>query len=118
MRENETQDLFSYASAMINALRLQRDNERHSHSRTRDIANNRITLLEAQVARRDAEIAAAVSGDRSTPAAGSLPGVGLLNTPEPLDAQAMVKMLEWTATKNRQLEVDIHVLTGKVRPLS
>jgi hypothetical protein len=103
---------------MISALRLQRDNERHAHARTREMANSRISLLEAQVARRDAEIATLLAGDKAALPESSYQRSSAaperLKTPEPMDPQAMLKMLEWTAARNRQLEVDMHVLSRKV----
>jgi hypothetical protein len=50
----------SYASAMIAALRLERDAERTSHNRTRQQADSRIANLEAQLAIREAELEACV----------------------------------------------------------
>jgi len=54
-------EIRSYATAMISSLRAERDLERKAHEQTRQQADYRIIQLEAQLARRDAELAACIA---------------------------------------------------------
>ncbi|KAJ3570605.1 hypothetical protein NP233_g4294 [Leucocoprinus birnbaumii] len=50
------EDQLAYAGAIIERLRRERDNERVAHSLTRDALQSRVDILEAQLARREAEL--------------------------------------------------------------
>ena len=50
------QDLLTYASALVSALRLERDRERAAHLQTAECSQARIGQLQAMLARREAEL--------------------------------------------------------------
>ncbi|KAF5361781.1 hypothetical protein D9756_002832 [Leucocoprinus leucothites] len=50
------EDQLAYAGAIIDRLRRERDDERVAHGLTRDALQSRVDILEAQLARRDAEL--------------------------------------------------------------
>lgn len=50
------EDQLAYAGALINRLRRERDDERVAHVLTREALQSRIDALEAQLARREAEL--------------------------------------------------------------
>ncbi|TFK73267.1 hypothetical protein BDN72DRAFT_214319 [Pluteus cervinus] len=52
----EDEELLAYAASIIENLRSERDRERRSHQLTRESAEQRIRKLEAQLARREAEL--------------------------------------------------------------
>jgi hypothetical protein len=57
-KDGSTEQLLSYASAIIDTLRHERDLARAAHAHSCDMFGGRIHILEAQLARRDVEIEA------------------------------------------------------------
>ncbi|KZT21131.1 hypothetical protein NEOLEDRAFT_1139747 [Neolentinus lepideus HHB14362 ss-1] len=114
------EDVYAYASAMIAALRVERDLERKAHSQTRRDTEYRITALEAQLARRDAELEACIyhtehrakiqSTDKKyrsnkTPSGGACS----------MTDEDIISVLEATAAKNRALELEVKQIAAQVR---
>ncbi|KJA17043.1 hypothetical protein HYPSUDRAFT_1045049 [Hypholoma sublateritium FD-334 SS-4] len=62
-RSNDEEELLAYATAMVDALRRERDAERRAHAQTQEQAEARILALEAKLSRREAELEAYVVGD-------------------------------------------------------
>lgn len=54
--DSSSGDLLDHAIGLITSLRRERDLERKAHDRTRHSDNARISTLEAQLARREAEL--------------------------------------------------------------
>lgn len=118
--------LQAYATAIINTLRIERDLERKAHEKTRQNDEFRIIELEAQLARREAELEAcrcAVHGgdsldqrrhrvyssrDRETIKVDSHP------TPRITKDEA-IKIMDITSTKNKLLELEVQGLAKRVR---
>lgn len=110
----DVEDLLSYAASMIEVVRRERAMERKAHQKTKEWAQSRIATLEAQLSRREIELARCAthcfSSRDAVPAAASLQD-------EPVPHQQYVDTLQWTIAKNRTLELEINALSEKVWPL-
>jgi hypothetical protein len=101
-----------YATAMLNSLQSERDSERRSHQQTRFDAQSKISLLEAQLARREAQLEACIA---HTPECFPLPQQSAQSQAEPIEQNEAVKVLETTLAKNRSLEAEVVLLAERVR---
>ncbi|EDR02802.1 uncharacterized protein LACBIDRAFT_332100 [Laccaria bicolor S238N-H82] len=86
----EEAELLNYASQIIQSLRHGRDAERKAHERTREMCEARMCALEAKLCRREAELES--------------------EAPLEMTDDEAIQMLEMTATRNRELEVEIRDL--------
>jgi hypothetical protein len=122
-------EYLAYATAVIASLRAERDLERSAHERTRQQAENRIIELEAQLARRDAELEACVTHtndflsrgtnhDRITNRSqdGEAGKQGRSDNRH-LVREDAIQLMETTSAKNKVLELEIRSLFKRVRPL-
>ncbi|KAJ2911530.1 hypothetical protein MD484_g8885, partial [Candolleomyces efflorescens] len=91
----DVEDLLSYAASMIEVVRRERAMERKAHQKTKEWAQSRIAALEAQLSRREIELA---RGSQE----------------EPVPHQQYVDTLQWTIAKNRTLEMEINALSEKL----
>ncbi|KAJ2930677.1 hypothetical protein H1R20_g6418, partial [Candolleomyces eurysporus] len=107
----DVEDLLSYAASMIEVVRRERAMERKAHQKTKEWAQSRIAALEAQLSRREIELARCAthcfSSRDTAPAAASLQD-------EPVPHQQYVDTLQWTIAKNRTLELEINALSEKL----
>ncbi|RXW19858.1 hypothetical protein EST38_g6011 [Candolleomyces aberdarensis] len=107
----DVEDLLSYAASMIEVVRRERAMERKAHQKTKEWAQSRIATLEAQLSRREIELARCAthcfSSRDAAPAAASLQD-------EPVPHQHYVDTLQWTIAKNRTLELEINALSEKL----
>jgi hypothetical protein len=85
--------------------------ERKAHQKTKEWAQSRIASLEAQLSRREIELARCAthcfSSRDAIPTAGG-------SEEEPVPHQQYVDTLQWTIAKNRTLELEINALSEKV----
>jgi hypothetical protein len=109
-------DLWAYASGMITFLRDSLASERRAHAETRTAARARTALLEAQIARRDAELEACLfhtgqtfpraSGSRHAP-----PNIPVLSpSPPPIPTADVDNALHLTVAQNVALEEELEHL--------
>ncbi|KAF7770765.1 hypothetical protein Agabi119p4_6739 [Agaricus bisporus var. burnettii] len=105
VRQSPTQDHLSYAGAIIERLRLERDEERMEHASTREALQSRIDALEARLARRETELEY-----YTTHAAAERNQVEVDSDPEAMTNEDIIMMLDTTAARNRSLEVEIKSL--------
>lgn len=98
---------------MISSLRNERDIEREAHQKTRDEAECRITALQAQVACREAQLESYVDYLKS-PEPG--PGHSIIYR-KPTIRDEILKILDTTTTRNKELEAEIKILLERVSPL-
>ena len=99
----------SYAGAIIGSLRraLQRECEAHSETRSK------VRILEAQVARRDAELEKYIQNGQPLP----VPPHGETEPESPveaLDSGQISSLLQQTSANNRVLELEVQNLARKV----
>ncbi|KAF6748576.1 hypothetical protein DFP72DRAFT_916339 [Ephemerocybe angulata] len=107
----EMDDLLSYAASIIEATRRERTLERKAHQKTKEWAQARIATLEAQLARREAELAHCATH--------CVPGFDPAAPPEPppedhMPYQQCLDTLQWTISKNKSLEMEINTLSDKL----
>ncbi len=107
---------------IVASLRAALEKERASHARTHDQAELEILSLRAQLARRDAELAACViHTDHSSlvPALDPIPNVESTSKRDKIPASSLtpeeaVRVLGLSAVKNRELEIEIKQLASRV----
>lgn len=109
VRQSPTQDHLSYAGAIIERLRRERDEERMEHASTREALQSRIDALEARLARRETELEY-----YTTHAASERNQVEVDSDPEAMTNEDIIMMLDTTAARNRSLEVEIKSLFKRV----
>lgn len=114
--------LWAYASGMITFLRASLASERRAHAQTRCAARARIAVLEAQVSRRDTELAerirhtgqtlprASPSSTRISPS--RIPD--LPPSPPPIPASQIDSALHRTLAQNVMFEQEIEKLAARV----
>ncbi|EPQ56773.1 hypothetical protein GLOTRDRAFT_121105 [Gloeophyllum trabeum ATCC 11539] len=112
------EDLHAYASALIASLRVERDLERKAHAITRRDAEHRVALLEAQVARRDAELEACIFHPEhmsKLQAAEHEPKLVPLSAKDTsLSEEDIISVLEMTARRNRALELEVKEIAARL----
>ncbi|KAJ7079538.1 hypothetical protein C8R44DRAFT_91367 [Mycena epipterygia] len=109
---------WAYASGMILSLRSSLTCERHAHAETRRSARARISRLEAQLARREAELEACVMhvgqafprASTSSYRAANIPA--LPPSPPPMPISNMKAFLERTSAHNIILEEELNRLNA------
>ncbi|KAF5337252.1 hypothetical protein D9611_002967 [Ephemerocybe angulata] len=103
----EMDDLLSYAASIIEATRRERTLERKAHQKTKEWAQARIATLEAQLARREAELAHCATH--------CVPGFDPAAPPEDhMPYQQCLDTLQRTISKNKSLEMEINTLSDKL----
>ncbi|KII87034.1 hypothetical protein PLICRDRAFT_55093 [Plicaturopsis crispa FD-325 SS-3] len=109
--EKSNDDLFAYAAAMIGSLTQARDAERDAHAHTL----HHVAALEAQLARRDAELAQCTYDHRPRhmpyephPRAKS-PRADLV-----MSQDEAITVLTMTSAKNKALEMEVKVLAERL----
>jgi hypothetical protein len=114
--------LWAYASGMITFLRASLASERRAHAQTRCAARARIAVLEAQVSRRDTELAerirhtgqtlprASPSSTRISPS--RIPD--LPPSPPPIHASQIDAALHRTLAQNAMFEQEVEKLAARV----
>ncbi|KAJ6610625.1 hypothetical protein B0H10DRAFT_1811311, partial [Mycena sp. CBHHK59/15] len=111
-------DLLAYASGMIKYLRGALATERNAHSTTRKAARARISLLEAQLARRDAELEACIvhAGQPFSHATRAAPlGPDICVPPtSPVPISDMDTFPDRVAAENIVLEAEVEQLAARV----
>lgn len=120
-------ELQMYATAIISSLRSERDLERNSHEHTRHQAECRIIELEAQLARRDAELAAHIThtdgflreshdqGRKSRPLKDQKKVSSSQNGNRHMTKEEAIQVMEATSARNKTLEQEVQGLFDKVR---
>lgn len=102
---------------MLEVARRERALERKAHQKTKEWAQSRISTLEAQLSRREAELARCAT--HCVPARAPSP----VQQPPPsypqhevesVPYQQYMDTLQWTISKNRTLEREIQALSEKV----
>lgn len=120
LRRPDEEELISYATAIIDILRKERDREKRSRIQTRELADARIVALEAMVSRRDAELEACVASvDYQSPLKNSLPSTSsvkdiIVSHHEPMSQEEVISILDMTTARNKTLEMEINLLTKQV----
>lgn len=108
----------SYTASIVASLRLERDAEGKAHEETRQWAEARITELEAQVARRDAEleeclISAGNSAERRL-RLDHRKVETVFGDSRRMTSEEAVKVLETASVRSRMLELEVQELASKV----
>jgi len=105
----DKEELLQYAATMIDAIRRERALERKAHQKTKEWAYSRIATLEAQLSRREAELAQCATHCATVrdPPPQPQPDEGPAH-------QQYRDTLQWTISKNRSLELEISALREKV----
>ncbi|KAF8160027.1 hypothetical protein B0H34DRAFT_705875 [Crassisporium funariophilum] len=107
----QEEDLHSYASTMIEALRKERDSERIAHAQTHEWAEAKIVALEAQLSRREAELESCIArADHAVLTPQTKRSAQARVLIEPITSEQVISMLDVTAARNRMLEVEIKTL--------
>lgn len=101
----DAEELLSYAASMIEVARKERNIERKAHQKTKEWAQARIANLEAQLARRDADLARCIAQCHDTPTVPAEP---------PVQKDYVSNSLHWAINKNKSLEMEIHSLNERV----
>jgi hypothetical protein len=115
----------SYASSILASLRLERDNERKAHARTRDLAEKRILGLEAQLSRREVELERCIVGGHVHDVGGEgdttpLQRISPSATAPPVDVmeqignEEIISILDSTVARNKILENEVKTLVRRV----
>ena len=105
--------LLLYAAAMVASLRSERDSERRAHEQTRHDAESRIALLEAQLARREAQLETCIIAHSAECI--RLPQRPAQSEVKPMQQNEATQVLELTSTVNRSLEAEVNFLAHRVR---
>jgi hypothetical protein len=120
-------ELQTYATAIISSLRSERDFERNAHEQTRHQAECRIMELEAQLARRDAELAACIThkdgflteshyqGRKSQPLNDHETVSSRQNDNRHMTKEEAIQVMEATSARNKTLEQEVQGLFNRVR---
>ena len=101
---------------MIEALRRERDEERHAHAETRRIADEKVLELEAMISRHEAELESCVSKADHSPFPEKFlrrPRSQPLSLAPALDDE-ILSALDITTARNKLLEAEIKVLSARV----
>ncbi|KAJ6485204.1 hypothetical protein DFH09DRAFT_391604 [Mycena vulgaris] len=111
--------LWSYASGMIRYLRGSLECERRAHAETRQAARAHISLLEAQLARQDAELEICTMHAARPHASSRLQSANHPNIPvfppsPPIPNSDMNAFLEHTSAQNVLLEKEVEQLTARL----
>jgi len=97
---------------MVDALRSERDSERKAHQNTRRDAQWRISVLEAQLARREAQLEACIAHTADCiPLQQSLAHANV----KPMVQNEADKAIDTVLAKNRSLDAEVALLSGRVR---
>lgn len=110
----------AYAAAVIHSLRDERNLERQAHEQTRQHADSRILELEAQLARRDAELEACLIYDKNNDTASHhskrtpLPPNMARDVPRMTNEEAL-EVMGTTSARNKVLEQEVRGLSHMVR---
>ncbi|KAF8171509.1 hypothetical protein BJ912DRAFT_1082227 [Pholiota molesta] len=112
----DNEEVISYASALNEILRRERDDERRAHAQTREIAEARILVLEAKLSRREAELEACVERpqhvkavwEETTPRAKTR-RVDFDNN-DGIPSDQIISILDDTVARNKLLEKEISAL--------
>ncbi|CAA7269861.1 unnamed protein product [Cyclocybe aegerita] len=125
----DAEDLLQYTATMLEAVRRERDSEKHAHERTREVLEAHILTLEAKLSRRDAELESCVA---SAGHGASLRAASpTLNSAHPerraddrhdswsqerreISSEEMIGMLDVTAARNKVLEAEIKILARRL----
>ncbi|KAF9529522.1 hypothetical protein CPB83DRAFT_893338 [Crepidotus variabilis] len=108
----DSEELLSNSAILIARLRQQRDEERRVHTRSRNEAASTILALEAQLSRRDAQLAFCISEHKTN--------YGPIRTPHLSSAQGsdpandILSVLEMTTARNKTLESEIKALARRL----
>ncbi|KAJ7483878.1 hypothetical protein B0H11DRAFT_1201820 [Mycena galericulata] len=113
--------IWAYAAGMITFLRDALASERHAHAETRTAARARIAILEAQLARREAELEACVvhAGQASGSSKRNLrrPDMDASQLPPsfpPIPTDDMNAFLERTSSQNVLLEEELERMVARL----
>jgi len=118
--------VLSYAPSILASLRLERDNERKAHARTRDLAEKRVLALEIQLSRREIELERCIVGGHvhDVVAEGDITPQQRISHPamappvEVLDEQIgneeIISILDSTLARNNILEGEVKTLIRRV----
>ncbi|KIM88483.1 hypothetical protein PILCRDRAFT_814379 [Piloderma croceum F 1598] len=116
-----------YATAIISSLRSERDLERNAHEQTRHQAECRIIELEAQLARRDAELAARITHTdgflseshdqerKSQPLNDHGKVSSCQNDNRHMTKDEAIQVMEATSARNKTLEQEVQGLFDKLQ---
>ncbi|TEB18506.1 hypothetical protein FA13DRAFT_1821746 [Coprinellus micaceus] len=111
----DTDEILSYATTMLEVARRERSLERKAHQKTKEWAQSRISALEAQLSRREAELARCTTHCVSpSPTHHQPPPSYPQHEAEGMPYQQYIDTLQWTISKNRTLEREIQVLSEKL----
>ncbi len=98
-----------YASALVESLTTERDTERRAHKRTKEVAKNTITILEARLALREAELEDFLGQPPE-----DLPNLGRVEEPKEMSDEEAHRILELNVARQRRIEMETRALHAKV----
>ncbi|KAJ3534218.1 hypothetical protein NMY22_g7019 [Coprinellus aureogranulatus] len=114
----DSDELLSYAATMLEVARRERNLERKAHQKTKEWAHSRIAALEAQLSRREAELARCATHclppERSPTTQQQPPPSYPQHEAEGMPYQQYIDTLQWTVSKNQTLEREIQALSEKL----
>ncbi|KAF8883482.1 hypothetical protein CPB84DRAFT_1734660 [Gymnopilus junonius] len=114
LKPTSEDDSLSYAASMIDALRKERDNERRSHAHTRTTFEARMVALEAQVSRREAELATCAAHIHHDTIEHLEPEENSELRQDMVDSDQIISVLDVTVARNKLLEVEIKSLAKRL----
>ncbi|KAK0431964.1 hypothetical protein EV421DRAFT_127598 [Armillaria borealis] len=99
-----------YAAALVESLTTERDTERRAHKRTKKVAKNTITILEAQLALREAELESFLGQPPE-----DLPNLGEEEEePEEMSDEEAHRILELNVARQRRIEMETRALHARL----
>ncbi|PBK66780.1 hypothetical protein ARMSODRAFT_977339 [Armillaria solidipes] len=98
-----------YAAALVESLTTERDTERRAHERTKKVAKNTITILEAQLALREAELESFLGQPPE-----DLPNLGEEEEPEEMSDEEAHRILELNVARQRRIEMETRALHARL----
>ncbi|PBK91857.1 hypothetical protein ARMGADRAFT_1081275 [Armillaria gallica] len=98
-----------YASALVESLTTERDTERRAHKRTKEVSQNTITILEAQLALREAELEDFLGQPPE-----DLPNLGRVEEPKEMSDEEVHRILELNVARQRRIEMETRALHARL----
>ncbi|KAK0238318.1 hypothetical protein EDD85DRAFT_826359 [Armillaria nabsnona] len=98
-----------YASALVESLTTERDTERRAHKRTKEVSKNTITILEAQLALREAELESLLGQPPE-----DLPNLVGVKEPKEMSDEEAHRILELNVARQRRIEMETRALHAKL----
>jgi len=127
--------ILPYASSVLASLRIERDNERKAHAKTREFAEKKILALQARLSWHEVELERCITGGHAhdgcggsgkdgegdlTPRRRTSSPATMSPLPSPVDplekvgSEEIISMLDATVARNRILEGEVRTLFRRV----